>query len=147
MELNFTGLAAAAATFFGVWFGHVMVRRVEARTEKLALPAALLVVAGLACEAGAVVTGSGAGGSTALAAALGIVGITLLFDALELYRQEKRVRTGHAPANPGNPRHARILAAYPAATTIDWLDREPRGSVYSKKDLGQIAAEVKRGRI
>lgn len=31
MELNLMGVVAAASTFFGVWFGHVCVRKVEAR--------------------------------------------------------------------------------------------------------------------
>jgi len=37
---------------------------------------------------------------------LGILGITLLWDALELVRQAQRVKIGRAPANPANPRHA-----------------------------------------
>jgi hypothetical protein len=57
---------------------------------------------------------------------LGIVGITVLFDALEFRRQFKRVKKGHAPANPHNPRHAPLLASG-QATAIEWLDREPAG--------------------
>jgi hypothetical protein len=65
--------------------------------------------------------------SLGLSAACGILGTTLLWDALELRRQERRVRKGHAPANPRNPRHARILAESPAATTLNLLKREPLG--------------------
>ncbi len=62
-----------------------------------------------------------------LSVVFGILGITLLFDALELTRQQKRIKKGHAPANPNNPRHARILAAHSSATTLDLLKREPFG--------------------
>ncbi len=41
----------------------------------------------------------------------GLTGMALLWDVLELPRQARRVRIGHAPANPKNPRHAAILAA------------------------------------
>jgi hypothetical protein len=47
-------------------------------------------------------------------AVLGILGITLLWDALEMTRQQRRICKGHAHANPDNPRHARILEQYPA---------------------------------
>jgi hypothetical protein len=67
-----------------------------------------------------------------------ILGVTLLWDALEFFRQQKRVKHGHAPANPNNPRHAKILAEYPDATTIDWLNRSPRGSKYSSAELASI---------
>jgi hypothetical protein len=36
-------------------------------------------------------------------AALGIVGMTTLWDAVEFIRQEERIRRGHAPANPDRP--------------------------------------------
>jgi hypothetical protein len=63
-----------------------------------------------------------------VATVLGILGITLLFDSFELVRQQKRIMKGHAPANPDNPRHAKILREYPSATTLDLLKREPMGS-------------------
>jgi hypothetical protein len=56
--------------------------------------------------------------------ACGILGMTALFDALEFRRQFKRVKKGHAPANPNNPRHAALLAEG-TAITIDLLKREP----------------------
>ena len=72
-----------------------------------------------------------------------ILGVTLLWDALEFFRQQKRIKHGHAPANPNNPRHAKILAEYPDATTIDWLDRNPRGSAYSPAELASIKEGAK----
>lgn len=69
----------------------------------------------------------------------GILAVTLLWDALELaVRQPNRVKHGHAPANPNNPRHARILATHPSATTIDLLDRDPRGLPYSNEELASL---------
>ena len=129
-SLNFTGLSAALATFFGVWLGHVGVRRIEARVVDIRQPMVVAILLGLACEAAALTTKS-----IPLSAALGIVGITLLWDALEFIRQQRRVRTGHAPANPLNPRHARILQECPDATSFDWLKREPRESAYSTEEL------------
>ncbi len=99
-----------------------MVRRLEAQAEDIRPLMALFGLAGLLFQAGALWAQS-----APVSAALGIWGITLLWDALEFMRQQKRVKIGHAPANPLNPRHARILAEYPAATTIHWLEREPTG--------------------
>lgn len=134
MEINFIGLASAAATFLGVWIGHVSVRKIEREVERIWIPSALALTLGIALELASFRTGS-----LILSAICGILGITLLWDSLELaYRQPKRVMKGHAPANPKNPRHAHILAAYPDATTIDWLDRDPRGSPFSEEELRAI---------
>lgn len=118
--LNGLGLAAAAATFLAIWLGHVGVRRIEARVTNLWVPAVAALGLGLACEVAALLAQS-----RAISAVLGIVGITLMWDALEFRRQHHRVGRGHAPANPNNPRHARLLAAHAAATTEDLLAREP----------------------
>jgi len=122
MSLNWMGLLAAFATFLSIWLGHVGVRKLEAAAPALWVPASLAAAAGLTLEAGALFTHS-----LYLSGVFGIVGMTLLFDALEFYRQHRRVAHGHAPANPRNPRHARLLAEHPAATTINWLEREPTG--------------------
>lgn len=115
MELNFTGLSAALAAFLGIWWGHVAVRAIEARAADIRPAMALAILFGLGLWAGALLTES-----MPLSAALGILGVTLLWDAYEFRRQEKRVKIGHAPANPANPRHARILADYPSASvTMD----------------------------
>ena len=41
--------------------------------------------------------------SNPASAALGIVRMTTLWDAVEFVRQEERIRPGHAPANPDRP--------------------------------------------
>jgi Domain of unknown function (DUF4491) len=133
MEMNFIGFAAAFATFLGVWLGHVSVRKIERETVNLWKPALIAIALGTGLEIAALLT------SSLILSAIGsILGVTLLWDALEFFRQQKRIKRGHAPANPNNPRHAKILAEYPNATTIDWLDRNPRGSAYSPAELASI---------
>jgi Domain of unknown function (DUF4491) len=122
MGLNFTGLIAAISAFLGIWLGHVSVRAIERNAKTLLSPILIVVVLGLALEAWALLTNH-----FLLNTALGVIGITILWDALEFVRQEKRVKKGHAPANPSNPRHAQILADYPSATTLDLLKRDPLG--------------------
>ena len=73
----------------------------------------------------------------------GILGVTLLWDSFEFYRQQKRIKHGHAPANPKNPRHSKILAEYPGATIVDWLDRNPRGMAYSPAELASMKENAK----
>lgn len=138
MELNFIGLAAALATFFGVWLGHVSVRKIERETVNLWRPALIAIALGTGLEIAALLTPS-----LILSAMGSILGVTLLWDALEFYRQQKRIKHGHAPAKPNNPRHAKILAEYPESTTIDWLDRDPRGSAYSPAELASIKEGAK----
>ena len=134
MAINWIGLAAAAATFLGVWIGHVSVRRIERDVVRLWIPSTLALLSGLGLELASFLTPS-----LIFSTICGILGVTLLWDALELgYRQQKRVKEGHAPANRNNPRHAQILAEHPSATTIDWLDREPRGTPYTKEELGSL---------
>ena len=133
MTLNGIGIVAALATFLGVWIGHVMVRKVEYRAPDLRVPVLVALVIGLALEMVAL-------SSTNLyvSGACGILGITVLFDALEFSRQFKRVKKGHAPANPNNPRHAPLLAES-KATTIDWLKREPMGQAVDLSQREQVA--------
>ena len=127
--MNYIGLVAAVAAFLAIWFGHVAVRKIEASAQRLWLPAVAFVAAGLLLEGIALVTPD-----TVIATAAGIIGITFLWDALELRRQEKRVRKGHAPANPRNPRHAAMLAGSESkATTEDLLKREPAEELPEKQ--------------
>ncbi len=121
MTLNWIGVVAALATFFGVWIGHVTVRKVEYRAADLRVPMFIAIIIGLALEVVAL-----SSTSLYLSGACGILGMTALFDALEFRRQFKRVKKGHAPANPNNPRHAPLLAEG-QATTVDALKREPIG--------------------
>jgi hypothetical protein len=120
--MNYTGLVAALAAFCGIWLGHVSVRKIEYHSPSLWLPAVLAALLGLGLEAFSLTVLH-----PALSLAAGILGITVLWDALEFFRQQARVKLGHAPANPHNPRHARILAEYPSATVHDLLKRQPSG--------------------
>ena len=122
MTLNWIGLVTAVAAFFAIWFGHVGVRKIEAASPTIWLPTLIALVLGLIMEVGALIADS-----FYVSAALGIVGITVLWDALEFTRQQNRVKHGHAPANPNNPRHARLLAENKSTTTVNWLEREPIG--------------------
>ena len=133
MEFNFLGLASAGATFLGVWIGHVSVRKIEREVERIWIPSALALTFGIGLELVAFRTSN-----LTLSTICGILGVTLLWDSLEFYRQQKRIREGYAPANPNNPRHARIMATHPAATTIDWLKRDPRGVSFSSDELRAI---------
>lgn len=138
MEMNFVGIAAALATFLGVWVGHVTVRTVERNAIHLWIPIGFFLALGLAFVSLSLTTPS-----LILSAGSGILAVTFLWDALEFIRQQKRVKVGHTPANPNNPRHAKILAEHPEATTFDWLDRDPRGSKYSAEELATLKAGAK----
>jgi hypothetical protein len=135
---NYLGIVSAIAAFLGVWLGHVAVRRIEYKAGNLLIPILVTLALGLIAEIASLMTGS-----LGVSAALGILGITLLWDSFEFIRQERRVRKGHAPANPNNPRHVRILNESPAATTLDWLKRDPCSKRYTAEEL-QAIAEGKR---
>lgn len=100
--MQVAGLALGVTAFLGIWLGHVLVRELEYRLAWLPWP--LFLAAGLAVEAAALLARG-----PLLSGVLGIAGMTLLWDALEFHRQERRVRRGHAPANPANSRHRRLL--------------------------------------
>ena len=136
MEVQWIGLVTAAPTFFGVWFGHVAVRKIEFRAEKLWIPIVATLALGLSLETWSLVTDH-----LLLSAATGILGITLLWDSFEFWRQQKRIIKGHAPANPANPRHARILAENPSATTLDLLNRDPVGRPVSTEEAIQLITD------
>jgi len=133
VSINLIGVAVALATFFGIWLGHVSVRKIESETVNLWIPALTALTLGIGLETVSILTSC-----LALSAACGSLGVTLLWDSFEFYRQQKRVKHGHAPANPNNPRHAKILAENPNATTFDWLARDPRGSAYSSAELASM---------
>ena len=120
MFINPLGIAAALTTFLGIWLGHVAVRRIEFISPTIWLPTLVFVALGLATEYCSLITDN-----LPLSAAFGILGLTLLWDALEFTRQQKRIQKGHAPANPQNPRHAAILKTSSAATESDLLKRDP----------------------
>lgn len=135
MELNFTGLIAAISAFLGIWLGHVSVRAIERKATKLWPPILIALAIGLTLEIYSLSTVH-----RPLSAASGILGITVLWDSLEFVRQEKRVKKGHAPANPHNPRHARILADYPSATPLDLLNRDPIGHSVAPDEAIKLVA-------
>ena len=139
MHINLIGPAAALATFLGVWLGHVSVRKLERETIHLWKPTLLMIVLGIGMEIASFLTPN-----LTLSAMCGIFAVTFLWDALEIsIRQPKRIKHGHAPANPNNPRHAKILAEYPAASTVDWLHREPRDSLYTADEISSIKEGAK----
>lgn len=133
MNLNWIGIIAAVSVFTGIWVGHVSVRKIEFVSQTVWLPSLTALSLGLLLETASVLTSN-----MYLTAAFGILGITLMWDALEFWRQHRRVAKGHAPANPDNPRHARLLAENESATTIDWLNRDPHGRKYSPEELQSI---------
>jgi len=132
--MNFIGVIAALTAFFSIWFGHVAVRKIEFISPTILIPTLIFAALGLLTEYLSLITDS-----RLLNTALGILGITLLFDALEFTRQQRRIRKGHAPANPNNPRHARILAdSNFHATTLDMLKCEPVGTIVSTDEAAQL---------
>ena len=133
MELNLTGLIAAISASLGIWLGHVSVRAIERNAKTLWPPIIIAVFLGLVLEWVSLSTLN-----LQLSTAFGILGITILWDALEFVRQEKRVKKGHAPANPSNPRHAQILAEYSSATTLDLLKRDPIGRPVATDEAVQL---------
>jgi hypothetical protein len=120
--MQLAGFWMAIATFLGIWWGHVGVRLLERKLTRVEPAAIALVAAGLGLNLYSLFAPN-----LTIAGVCSIIGITLLWDAYELFRQQKRVIKGHAPANPANPRHAAYLAAGGHATTEDLLDREPVG--------------------
>ena len=122
--MNWIGMVAALTAFLSIWVGHVAVRKIEFISPTIWLPTVIAIALGLFTEYRSLITDN-----LSLKTALGITGITLLWDALEFTRQQKRIIKGHAPANPNNPRHARILAEPNShATTLNLLKREPRNT-------------------
>jgi len=125
MEINTLGVVAAITAFLSIWSGHVAVRKIEAVSRTIWLPTVVAIAFGLGLEYLSFVTDN-----LSMKIISGIVGITLLWDALEFTRQQHRIERGHAPANPNNPRHAVFLAKpNTRATTQDLLKREPRDNL------------------
>src|SRR5436190_24352920 len=104
MDLQFAGPVLALVTFLTIWWGHVLVRITHYHFGTRPAPAVFL--GGLLLLLGSTQTNS-----DLVSAALVIVGLTLVWDAFELHRQEARVRLGHAPLNPGVHKVAAGIAA------------------------------------
>jgi len=118
--MNTLGLTAAVTALLSIWIGHVAVRKVESVSHEIWIPIVASITLGLISEYCSLITGN-----LHLKIIFGIVGVTLLWDAFEFVRQQKRIIKGHAPANRDNPRHAHILKEFSSATTLDLLKREP----------------------
>jgi hypothetical protein len=100
VTLQWAGPVLAVLTFGTIALGHVAVRKLNYRYGTK--PAPVFLVLGLGfLVLSLLVT------SNLASAALGIVGMTTLWDAVEFVRQEQRIRRGHAPANPDRPVDAR----------------------------------------
>ena len=96
MTLQWAGPVLAVVTFATIGFGHMMVRKVNYLYGTKPAPYVLglgLLFLFISLRAT----------SDLASAVLGIVAVTTLWDAFELYRQEERIRRGHAPANPNRP--------------------------------------------
>ena len=133
MGTNFVGIVAAISVFLGIWFGHVGVRKIDSISPTVWLPTVISLVLGLGLEYWSLNSND-----IYISTSTGILGITVLWDALEFTRQHRRVVKGHAPANPANPRHARILAEHPNATTLDLLKRDPIGRPVAADEAVQL---------
>jgi hypothetical protein len=96
MTLQWTGLALAVLTVGTIGLGHVAVRKLNYRYGTK--PAPVFLVLGLGPLVLSLFTKA-----NLTSAALGILGMTTLWDAIEFLRQKERIRRGHAPANPNRP--------------------------------------------
>jgi hypothetical protein len=85
MNLQWAGAILALVTFTTIGAGHVLVRWLHARYRTR--PGVLLFLTGALVLAGSLWTAN-----DLLSAILGIAAITLLWDGIEIYRQEKRMQ-------------------------------------------------------
>ena len=96
MTIEWAGPVLAAVTVVTIGLGHVMVRKANYLFGTV--PAIPLFFLGAG-----ILTASFFVSSDLLSAVLGIVGVTTVWDGVEVIRQENRVRRGHAPENPKRP--------------------------------------------
>ena len=85
MSLQWAGPVLAVVTFGTIAAGHVLVRRLHARYGTR--PAVPLFLTGVL-----VLAGSLGVSNDLLSGVLGITAITILWDGVEIYRQEKRMK-------------------------------------------------------
>ena len=119
--LQLIGLWMAAVAFVSIWWGHVGVRWLERVSPNIWPPIVVLGLSAMAMNIAALLSNS-----LWISSACSVVGFSLFWDAIEVYRQQWRIIHGHAPANPDNPRHAAYLAAN-MGHRDDPLKREPTG--------------------
>ncbi len=113
---HFAGILFGITTIAGIWIGHVLVRKVEFTSADLRLPIYAFFTLG-----GGLVLISLFSTSNLISGVFGILGVIFLWNGIETGHQEKRVKRGHTPANPNNPRHRQILRNFPTATTENLL--------------------------
>ena len=135
--MNWIGMVAAVTAFLGIWAGHVAVRKTEYAASSIRLPMLAAIILGLVLLFLSLFTHY-----RLSSVVFGILGVIALWDAFELVRQQRRVRKGHAPANPDNPRHA-VMLGMPGSqtTTVDLLKREPLGRSVSADEALELAIE------
>lgn len=84
-SLQWAGPILALTTFATIGIGHVLVRRLHARFgTRPALP--FFVLGGLVLLSSVFIS------TNLISAILGITGITLVWDGIEIFRQEKRMQ-------------------------------------------------------
>lgn len=86
--LQWSGLVLAFTTFAAIGLGHVLVRRLHARFG--VRPAIPFFILGVFVMFGALLTPN-----DLFSGVLGIVAVTLIWDGIEIYRQEGRKQRGH----------------------------------------------------
>lgn len=131
--MNPIGLVAAITAFLAIWIGHVAVRKIEFISPTIWLPTTVFAIFGIVLETFSLPTVN-----RPLSTVFGITGITLLWDAFEFIRQQKRIIKGHAPANPNNPRHLKIMVEHASATTFELLKRDPIGRLDSQEEVVKV---------
>jgi len=90
MTLQWAGVVLALVTFSAIGVGHSLVRWLQAHYgTRPAIP--LFLMGGL------VLAGSLVAASDLLSGILGISAITILWDGVEIYRQEKRMKKYNTP--------------------------------------------------
>jgi hypothetical protein len=95
MMTNYYGIIISVVTFSAIGLGHVFVRKVNYFFG--VKPAPVVFLAGF----GLLYLSLFAGNLDS--AVLGIFGMTVIWDGIELYRQENRIRRGYAQENPKRP--------------------------------------------
>ncbi len=96
MTLQWAGPILGSIMLGTIAIGHVIVRRLNYLHGTK--PAPVFAVIGIASLLISIILAN-----DLLSACFGIIGVTTIWDAIELVRQEERVRRGHAPANPNRP--------------------------------------------
>jgi len=84
LSLQWAGIILAAVTFITIAVGHVLVRRLHARFGTH--PAVPFFITGAVVLLASILVHN-----NLLSAVLGLTAITLIWDGIEIYRQEKRM--------------------------------------------------------